>query len=61
MLKSASLKPGDVYLEFNGREPWVEIPGIADYSASTTGELAIFAWPRPIPELALYQRISLSG
>src|SRR5215813_7561487 len=31
----------------NGRDSYVEIPNIADYSASTTGELTIAAWIRP--------------
>jgi hypothetical protein len=34
MLKNGSLQTGDVYLKFNGRDSYVEIPGIADYSAS---------------------------
>ena len=47
MVKNGSPKTGDVYLEFNGRDSYVEIPSIADYSASTTGELTISAWIRP--------------
>jgi len=47
MVKNGSPQTGDVYLEFNGRESYVEIPSIADYSASTTGELTIAAWIRP--------------
>jgi hypothetical protein len=47
MAKSASPKQGDVYLAFNGRDAYVEIPSIDDYSVSTTGELTISAWLRP--------------
>ena len=47
MAKNASPKPGDVYLEFNGSDASVEIPSLADYSVSTTGELTISAWLRP--------------
>ena len=47
MVKNGSPQTGDVYLEFNGRDSYVEIPSIADYSASTTGELTIAAWIRP--------------
>src|SRR5215813_10078220 len=47
MVKNGSLQTGDVYLEFNGRDSYVEIPNISDYSASTTGELTIAAWIRP--------------
>jgi hypothetical protein len=47
MTKNASPKPGDFYLEFNGRDAYVEIPSIADYSVSTTAELTISAWLRP--------------
>jgi hypothetical protein len=32
---------GDVYLQFNGRDNYVEIPSIGDYSITTTGELAV--------------------
>ena len=47
MAASASPKSGDVYLHFNGRDTYVEIPSLADYSVSTTGELTISAWLRP--------------
>jgi hypothetical protein len=47
MVENASPKPSDVYLEFNGRDADVEIPRIAGYSVSTTGELTISAWLRP--------------
>ena len=47
MLENARPQPGDVYLELNGRDAYVEIPSIADYSISTTGELTISAWLRP--------------
>ena len=47
MSQSASPQPGDVYLNFNGRDTYVEIPSIADYSLSTTGELTISVWMRP--------------
>ncbi|HEX3418128.1 MAG TPA: LamG-like jellyroll fold domain-containing protein [Stellaceae bacterium] len=47
MAKNASPKTGDVYLGFNGRDAYVEVPSIADYSISTTGELSISAWLRP--------------
>ena len=47
MAASASPKSGDVYLHFNGRDTYVEIPSLADYSVSTTGKLTISAWLRP--------------
>jgi hypothetical protein len=47
MATNASPQSGDVYLQFNGRDAYVEIPSLADYSASTTGELTISAWLRP--------------
>src|ERR1700730_9023531 len=47
MLKNASPQPGDVYLELNGRNAYVEIPPIEEYSVSTTKELTIPAWLRP--------------
>jgi hypothetical protein len=47
MAKNSSPKPGDVYLAFNGRDAYVEVPSIADYSVSTTGELTISVWLRP--------------
>ena len=43
MGKNGSPQTGDVYLKFNGRDSYVEIPSIADYSVSTTGELTIAA------------------
>jgi hypothetical protein len=47
MLGNVGPQPGDVYLELNGRDAYVEIPSIADYSVSTTGELTNSAWLRP--------------
>jgi hypothetical protein len=47
MAKNASPHSGDVYLEFNGRDAYVEIPSIDDYSVSTTGELTISVWLKP--------------
>ena len=47
MTKDSSPQSGDVYLKFNGRDAYVEVPSIADYSVSTTGELTISAWLRP--------------
>jgi hypothetical protein len=47
MAENASPKPGDVHLEFNGRDAYVEIPSLPDYSVSTTGELTISAGLRP--------------
>jgi hypothetical protein len=47
MVRNASPKPGDLYLEFNGRDAYVEIPSIADYSVGTTGELTISVWLKP--------------
>jgi hypothetical protein len=47
MLENVGPQPGDVYLELNGRDAYVEMPSIADYSVSTTGELTISAWLRP--------------
>jgi hypothetical protein len=44
---NASPKSGDVYLEFNGHNAYVEIPSHDDYSVSTTGELTIAVWLRP--------------
>jgi hypothetical protein len=44
---NAEPQPGDVYLRFNGRDAYVEIPSIDDYSVSTTGELTVSAWMRP--------------
>jgi len=38
MVKNGSPQTGDVYLKFNGRDSYVEIPSIADYGASTTGD-----------------------
>jgi hypothetical protein len=40
-------QPGDIYLEFNGRDNYVEIPAAAGLSATTTGELTIAAWMKP--------------
>jgi hypothetical protein len=37
MTKNASPQSGDVSLEFNGRNAYVEVPSITDYSVSTTG------------------------
>ena len=37
MVKNGSPQTGDVYLKFNGRDSYVKIPSIADYSVSTTG------------------------
>ena len=47
MNENASPKSGDVYLQFNGSDAYVEIPSIEDYSVSTTGELTISAWMKP--------------
>jgi hypothetical protein len=38
---------GDVYLKFNGRDAYVEIPSLGDYSVSTTGGFTVAAWLRP--------------
>jgi hypothetical protein len=43
MTKNASPQSGDVYLEFNGRDAFVEVPSITDYGVSTTGQLTISA------------------
>jgi Concanavalin A-like lectin/glucanases superfamily len=45
--ENASPQRGDVYLKFNGRDAYVEIPSVDDYSVSKTGELTIAAWMRP--------------
>ena len=47
MSNNSSPRPGDVYLNFNGRNAYVEIPSLTDYSVSTTGKLTIAAWMRP--------------
>ena len=47
MATNASSKPGDIYLEFNGRDAYVEIPSLPDYSVNTTEELTISAWLKP--------------
>src|SRR5215472_15188342 len=47
MSKNASPQTGDIYLGFNGRDAYVEIPSIADYSVSTTGEFTVSVWLRP--------------
>jgi Concanavalin A-like lectin/glucanases superfamily len=47
MTGNASPRPGDVYLEFNGLDSYVEIPSISDYSVSTTGALTVSTWMRP--------------
>ena len=47
MATNASPQSGDVYLQFNGRDAYVEIPSLADYSVSTTGQLTISAWLKP--------------
>lgn len=47
MSQNAAPQPGDVYLQFNGIDAYVEIPGIADYSPATTGSLTVAAWIRP--------------
>jgi hypothetical protein len=47
MASNSSPKRGDVYLKFNGRNAYVEIPSRVDYSASTTSELTIAVWMRP--------------
>ncbi len=47
MTENASPQPGDIYLAFNGLDAYVEVPSIADYSVSTSGELTVAAWMRP--------------
>jgi hypothetical protein len=47
MSNNSSPRPGDVYVNFNGRNAYVEIPSLTDYSVSTTGKLTIAAWMRP--------------
>jgi hypothetical protein len=47
MPRNTSPQPGNVYLEFNGRDAYVEIPAINDYSVAETGGLTISAWVRP--------------
>src|SRR5947209_9883115 len=47
MTGNASPRPGDVYLEFNGPDSYVEIPSVSDYSVSTTGALTVSTWMRP--------------
>jgi hypothetical protein len=47
MPDNAAPQSGDIYLRFNGRNAYVEIPSIADYSISTTGALTVSAWMRP--------------
>jgi hypothetical protein len=47
MTANSAPRKGDAYLKFNGRDNYVEIPSIGDYSIATTGELAVAAWIRP--------------
>jgi hypothetical protein len=47
MVKNASPGSGDVYLKFDGRDSYIEIPSIGQYSVNTTGELTISVWLRP--------------
>jgi hypothetical protein len=47
MTENAAPQAGDAYLRFNGRDAYVEITSIDDYSVSTTGELTVSAWMRP--------------
>ena len=47
MPRNAEPQAGDSYLRFNGRDAYVEIPSIDEYSVSTTGELTVSAWMRP--------------
>jgi Concanavalin A-like lectin/glucanases superfamily len=47
MVKNASPGRGDLYLKFNGRDSYIEIPSIDQYSVSTTEELTISVWLRP--------------
>ena len=47
MSQNAAPQPGDVYLQFNGIDAYVEIPSIADYSVATAGALTVAAWIRP--------------
>lgn len=47
MIAHAAPQSGDVYLSFNGRDQYVEIPSSVDYSAATTGALTVSAWLRP--------------
>lgn len=47
MTGNASPQSGNFYLEFNGRNAYVEIPSIDDYSVSTTGELTVSVWMKP--------------
>ena len=47
MPDNAEPQAGDSYLRFNGKDAYVEIPSIGDYSVSTTGELTVSAWMRP--------------
>jgi hypothetical protein len=47
MPENAEPQAGDSYLKFNGRDAYVEIPSIDDYTVSTTGELTVSAWMRP--------------
>jgi hypothetical protein len=47
MSQNAAPQSGDIYLQFNGKDAYVEIPSIADYSVATTGALSVAAWIRP--------------
>ena len=47
MSQNAAPQSGDLYLQFNGIDAYVEIPSIADYSLATTGALTVAAWIRP--------------
>jgi hypothetical protein len=47
MLQNAAPQSGNIYLQFNGIDAYVEIPSIADYSLATTVALTVAAWIRP--------------
>ena len=47
MSQNAAPQSGDIYLQFNGIDAYVEIPSIADYSLAMTGALTVAAWIRP--------------
>jgi hypothetical protein len=47
MSQNSAPRSGEVYLRLNGRDAYVEVASIADYSLVTTGALTVAAWMRP--------------
>jgi hypothetical protein len=47
MCQNSAPRIGDIFLNFNGVDNYVEVPSITDYSLSTTGALTVSAWIKP--------------